>query len=83
MSTITLFTCVVSVVSTFVVVVLVVLGFGFGRWVRRKWKGRGEGWWRVWRGWRLRLVDVRRGRRKGKGRDEERTPLLGENEGAG
>jgi len=28
-------------------------------------------------------VDVRRGRRKGKGRDEERTPLLGDSGGAG
>ncbi len=72
-----------SVVSTFVVVGLVVLGFGFGRLVRGKWKGRRKDWWRVWRGWRLRLVDVRSRRRRGKGRDEERTPLLGENGGAG
>lgn len=82
-STITLFTCVVSVVSTFLVVGLVVLGVGFGKWVRGKWRGRGDDWWRVWRGWRLRLVDVGRGRERGKGRDEETTPLLGENEGAG
>jgi hypothetical protein len=64
----------VSVVSTFLVMGLVVLGFRAGRWVAGKWKTRGRGWWRFWRWgvwkWRSRLVDVRRER------DEERTPML-------
>lgn len=86
MSTITLLTCVVSVVSTFLVMGLVALAFRVGKWVGEKWKGKEEGWWKFWRweawrwrrwgvwkfewarGWRVRLVDVRR--------DEERTPLL-------
>ncbi|KAE9381329.1 hypothetical protein N431DRAFT_3780 [Stipitochalara longipes BDJ] len=75
-STITLLTCVVSVLSTFLVMGLVVLGFRVVRWVGAKWKMREEGWWKFWRGykagwwkgWRVRLVDVRR--------DEERAPLL-------
>jgi len=85
-STITLLTCVVSVVSTFLVIGLVALAFRVGKWVGEKWKGKEEGWWKFWRweawrwrrwgvwkfewarGWRVRLVDVRR--------DEERTPLL-------
>jgi hypothetical protein len=79
-STITLLTCVVSVVSTCAVIGLAVGAFYFGRWVRKKWKGRGDGWWRFWRwgvwrgewarGWRVRLVD-KTGRN-----DEERRPLL-------
>jgi len=86
-STITLLTCVVSVLSTFLVVGMVVLGFRVGRWVGGKWKGRREGWWRVWkwrfwkaewaRGWRVRLVDV------DGGRDEERPLLVGNGERSG
>jgi len=76
-STITLLACVVSVVSTFAVIGLAVEGLRMGRWMRRRWKGRGEGWWRVWRWdvwrfwrWGARSVDKR-------GRDEEeRAPLL-------
>ena len=87
MSTITLLTCVVSVLSTFLVVGMVVLGFWVGWWVGGKWKGRREGWWRVWkwrfwkaewaRGWRVRLVDVEGGR------DEERPLLVGNGERSG
>lgn len=68
-STITFLACIVSILSTFFVIGLAVTGFKFGRWVRRKWKGREEGWWR---GWRLRLVDVRRGE------ETEQSPLLRE-----
>jgi len=79
-STITFFTCVVSVLATFLVVILGLLGFWFERWVKSIWKGRQEGWWRVWeyyqqgwwRGWRLKLVNV------GRGGETERSPLLGE-----
>jgi len=59
---------------------LAVGAFYFGGWVRRKWKGRGEEWWKTWkwrvwsgkwaRGWRGRFVDKRGGD------EEERRPLL-------
>jgi len=80
-STITLLTCVVSVLSTFLVMGFAVVGWRAGRWGVKRWKGRGEGWWRVWRwdcwngwkAWRVRLVGVR-------GRNEEEVegaPLIG------
>jgi hypothetical protein len=79
-STITLLTCIVSVLVTFLVIGLAVLAFLFGRWLQRRWKGRREDWWGVWkyydpawwRHWRLRLVDVRRVG------ETEQSPLLGE-----
>jgi len=70
----------VSVLSTLLVVGLAVAGYKFGKWVKRRWKSRSKDCWRVWkyykpgwwRGWRLRLVDVRRAE------ETEQNPLLGE-----
>jgi hypothetical protein len=73
-STITFFTCVVSVLSTLLVIGLVMLAFRVGKWVKKRWKGRGEEWWAFWRGWKgwsLKLVDVRR-------QEGEQRSLLGE-----
>jgi hypothetical protein len=66
-STITFFTCIVSVLAAFVVIGLVALGVKVTRKIQVRWKTRKEGWWKVWRfyqpgwwrGWRLRLVDIR------------------------
>ncbi|KAH8814377.1 hypothetical protein F5882DRAFT_69302 [Hyaloscypha sp. PMI_1271] len=87
-STITLLTCVVSVVSTFLVMGLMALAFRVGKWVGEKWKGKEEGWWKFWRwetwGWRRWGVwkfEWARGWRVtlvDVRRDEERTPLLAE-----
>jgi len=62
---------VISVLATFLVFGLAVGAFRFGEWLGRKWKARGEGWWKVWRwrvwgagwfrGWRMGLSDARRG----------------------
>jgi hypothetical protein len=85
-STITLLTCVVSVVSTFLVMGLVVLGFRIGRWVGKKWKGRQQEWWKVyrweawrfwqWGVWRFEWAKGWRVRLVDVRVDEERTPLL-------
>ncbi|TVY73393.1 hypothetical protein LSUE1_G005427 [Lachnellula suecica] len=66
-STITFLTCVISVLTTLVVIGLVVLEIKLGRKAHASLKARSEGWWKVWRyyqpgwwrGWRLRLVDIR------------------------
>ncbi|KAG0650769.1 hypothetical protein D0Z07_2487 [Hyphodiscus hymeniophilus] len=79
-STITFLTCIISVLSTFLVIGVAYAGFRFGRWARRKWKSKEKDWWIFWkhyqpgwwRGWRLRLVDVRRSE------ETERSPLLAE-----
>jgi len=78
-STITIMTCVVSVVSTFVFVGLVAACFRLAKWARPKWKARTSDWWKVWlyykRGWwktwRLELRD------KAPRRSAENDPLLG------
>ena len=77
-STITFLTCIVSVIATLVIVGLVVGAFFFGRWVSGVWAGRGEEWWRFWRGWRIGLVDVvdRRRRTEEEEVDDEQRPLL-------
>lgn len=83
-STITFLSCVVSILSTFLVVGLVVLAVWLGKNLRGRWKGRQRGWWKVWRlyragwwrGWRIRLVNVRRNNEEGEG--DERRRLLGE-----
>jgi len=62
-STITLITCIISVLSTFLLVGLGVLGLKATQWSISRWKARQRGWWRVWRhyrpdwwkGWKLRL----------------------------
>ena len=78
MSTITLLTCVISVLATFVAIGLVAVGVKASKWVILGWKARPAGWWKVWRyyqpgwwrGWRLVLVD------KSPSRPEEFAPLL-------
>lgn len=67
-STITLLTCVITVLSTFVVIGLVAAGIKAVRWMTPRWKARRDGWWKVWRyyqpgwwrGWKVELVDNRR-----------------------
>ncbi|KAG9245991.1 hypothetical protein BJ878DRAFT_417964 [Calycina marina] len=46
-STITFLTCIVSVISTFIVIGLVVAAARAFRALRKRWKGRKEGWWKV------------------------------------
>lgn len=78
-STITLLTCIISVLSTFVVIGLVAIAVKAIRAAQAQWKTRSEDWWRVWRhyspgwwrGWRLRLVD------KVRPDPPEQEPLLG------
>jgi len=78
-STITLLTCIISVLSTFVVIGLIAIVFKASQAIQRQWKTRSEDWWRVWKhyphgwykGWRLKLVDVRAWK------SNEERPLLG------
>ncbi|TVY38246.1 hypothetical protein LOCC1_G006290, partial [Lachnellula occidentalis] len=66
-STITFFTCIISVLATFLAVGFIVVGFKVGWRIQANWKTRSEGWWKVWsryqpgwwRGWRLKLVDIK------------------------
>jgi len=80
-STITFLTCIISVLSTFVVIVLVAMIVKTIPAMKMRWKTRSEGWWRFWRyyrpswwrGWRFRLIDLGT-----HGREPEERPLLGE-----
>ena len=77
-STITLLTCIITVLSTFVVIGLVAASVKVGRHLQARFKNRSKDWWKVWRRyrrgwwreWRLRLIDVK------PSNDLERRPLL-------
>jgi hypothetical protein len=66
-STITLLTCFITVLSTFVVIGLVAVGVKASRCIEPRWRRRSSGWWKIWRhyqpgwwrGWRLELRDKR------------------------
>ena len=67
-STITLLACIVSILSTFVLIGLVAMGIKAITGMQALWKSKPDGWWKAWRiyhpqwwrGWRLRIVDVER-----------------------
>jgi len=80
----TLMSVVVAVLATGMGILLIYGMILLGRLVKRKWKARQAGWWKV-RGWRPRTDSVAgcigRGSRSkavvGQHEDEERSPLLG------
>lgn len=79
-STMTLMSVVVAVLSTLVGVLLIQLLVILGKFFRRKWKARQEGWWRFWQ-WRPSLTALpkwtfRSGSKQQAIRDEEQRPLL-------
>ncbi len=64
-STITLLTCIISVLSTFVVIGLAAVVIKASGWFVPRWKARPSGWWKLWkyyhpgwwRGWKIELID--------------------------
>jgi len=78
-STITLLTCIISVVSTFLVIGSAVLAVRAMRWIITRWKARSPDWWRVWRHfhsgwWKAWMLEWRD---KEPRRSTESDPLLG------
>lgn len=79
-STMTLMSVVVAVLSTLAGFLLIFVLTLLGKWMRKKWKAREDGWWRFWQ-WRpsLPLTPKWRRQRVEQGelnREAERRPLL-------
>jgi len=51
-STITFFTCVVSILATFTTIVLIAFAARAARWASQCWKTRQVGWWKNWTSYR-------------------------------
>jgi len=78
-STITLLTCIISVVATMVVIAFAVLAVRTARWIIPQWKARSPGWWKLWRyykpgWWKAWMLELRD---KEPGKPSEIEPLLG------
>ena len=75
-STITLMSVIIAVLSTLAGLLFIYLAILTGGWLVKEWKGRKDGWWRIWR-WRPAFHRWRAAQKPhGTVTDEERRPLL-------